>query len=230
MAEGEAVFVAAEACLALGLRVGILVFKDVTIGPSPAALLSEMAEAVDELRGRFPDLPSIHRAPELDAFCRIYGAVGVNAKRERPACPRLLENAWKRGRLPSINNLVDVYNIASIKWLLSLGAHDLDRLVLPVHLRMAQGDETFTPLGSDTAARVHPREFVYADAANRVICRLDLIQADFTKITASTANVMLIVEGTWASTRDAFEAARRDLIDTIRRYCGGEAETPVWPD
>jgi DNA/RNA-binding domain of Phe-tRNA-synthetase-like protein len=94
---------------------------------------------------------------------------------------------------------------------------------------MARGDEAFVPLGSDKATRVGDREFVYADGGGRVICRLDLIQADLSKVTASTTDVMLIIEGTRWHARETFDAARIDLIDVIARYCGGEVETAVWP-
>ena len=59
----------------------------------------------------------------------IFREVGVNPRKLQPSCERLVQLALKRGAIPAINNLVDTYNLVSLRWNCSLGAHDLDRLV-----------------------------------------------------------------------------------------------------
>ena len=45
-------------------------------------------------------------------------------------------------------------------------------------------------------------EYGYVDAKDRVLCRLDVLQADFSKVTAGTVNALLIIEGTTAHSPD----------------------------
>ena len=142
---------------------------------------------------------------------------------------RLITFALKRGDLPAINNLVDAYNFISVRSRCSLGAHDLGRIAQPVSLRLLTGRETFTPLGRDTPMSVTAGEFGYVDAADRVLCRLDLLQAEFSKVTTSTANALLIVEGTAAHTPDVLRQTIADAIELVTRHCGGSADIVALP-
>lgn len=151
----------------------------------------------------------------------IFRRVGVNPRKLQPACERLVQLVLKRGAIPTINNLVDAYNLVSLKWNCSLGAHDLDRLALPVRLRFLNGDESFVPLGSRDPELFGRGEFGYVDARNRLICRLDVRQAEFSKITPGTTNVLLIVGATRALSAADVERILEETVDEITGACGG---------
>jgi DNA/RNA-binding domain of Phe-tRNA-synthetase-like protein len=223
------IFQMSEACADLGLLAGIIVLREVAIGESPAELRGLIASAARRARGRFADAAAIRAAPEVLSFRRMYQAVGVNPNRHAPACERLLEMAWRRGNLPSINALVDIYNMVSVECGLSLGAHDLGAITLPIHLDMASRDESFVPLGSYGGGAVRRGEFAYFDGQRRIICRLDLVQAEFSKVTARSSDVVVIVEGTRAHRPEIFEQACSALTTLIAKYCGGRAEIAAWP-
>ena len=110
-----------------------------------------------------------------------------------------------------------------------MGAHDLDRIAVPVSLRLLTGRETFTALGQDRAVPVAAGEFGYVDAANRVLCWLDVLQAEFSKVTAATVNALLIIEGTAAHSVETLEQACAAAIGVITRHCGGTAEMVALP-
>jgi DNA/RNA-binding domain of Phe-tRNA-synthetase-like protein len=67
------------------------------------------------------------------------------------------------------------------------------------------------------------------DAKDRVLCRLDVLQADFSKVTASTVHALLIIEGTAQHAPDALWQAFSDAIELVTRYCGGTAEVLCAP-
>jgi DNA/RNA-binding domain of Phe-tRNA-synthetase-like protein len=206
------------------------VFRDVHVVPASPALRAEIADAVREIQARFPDPPAVRSLPEVVAFAEILRKVGVNPRKEQPSVERLLTYALKRGDLPAINSLVDAYNLVSVRSACSLGAHDLDRIACPVALRLLTGREAFTPLGHDTATLVRAGEFGYVDAEDRVLCRLDLLQAEFSKVTEATRNVLLIVEGTTAHSPDALRRAVAAVVEGVTRHCGGTAAVVAFPD
>src|SRR5262249_11950821 len=139
----------------------------------------------------------------------------------------LLGYVLKRGDLPRINSLVDAYNLVSVRTLCSLGAHDLDRFAPPATLRLLTGSESFTPLGGDKPVSVTPGEFGYVDAMNHVLCRLDVLQAEFSKVTMQTVNALLIVEATARHAPGLMQRARDDAIELITRHCGGTVEVSL---
>jgi DNA/RNA-binding domain of Phe-tRNA-synthetase-like protein len=222
-------FLVAEDCARLGLRAGALVFRNVHLAPAAPALRSAIAREVEAIRARFANPAAVRAAPEVAAFHDLLRQVGVNPRREQPSVERLLNFALKRGDLPAINPLVDAYNLVSVRTLCSLGAHDLERIALPVTLRLLTGQESFTPLGGAAGVAVVSGEFGYVDARDRVLCRLDLLQAEFSKVTTDTVNALLIVEGTAAHPPEALRRAFADVQELVTHYCGGTAEVVALP-
>ena len=210
-------FTVAQDCLDLGLRAGAVVFRNVRVGPANAELRSEIAREVQAVRTRFASPAAVRALPEVVAFQDILRRAGVNPRKQQPSVERLLNSALKRGDLPAINSLVDAYNLVSIRSACSLGAHDIDCIASPVELRLLTGEETFTPLGRDTPEPVTVGEYSYVDGAGRVLCRLDILQAEFSKVTDSTVNALLIVEGTATHSPEALQQAFAEAMDLVTR-------------
>ena len=181
------------------------------------------------IRHQFADAAEVRSAPEISKLHEILRAVGVKPRRHPPSTQKLLELALKRGVLPQVNNLVDAYNLVSVRTRCSLGAHDLDRIAVPVELRLFRGDEYFRPLGTGEDKPVNRGEFGYVDGENRVVCRLDSLQAEFSKVTGATSNVLLIVESTTAQTEVRIQQVIDEAIETVLNYCGGNAEVTDLP-
>jgi DNA/RNA-binding domain of Phe-tRNA-synthetase-like protein len=222
-------FTVAEDCVRLGLRAGAIVFHNVHVGAAGAELRSAIRAEAHAIRGRFDSPAAVRTTPEVVAFQEILGKVDVNPRRDQPSVERLLTFALRRGDLPAVNSLVDAYNLVSVRSLCSLGAHDLDKITRPVALRLLTGNEPFTPLGATTPVAVHQGEFGYVDAADRVLCRLDILQAEFSKVTPATVNALLIIEGTSVHSPDVLRQTFADAIAVVTRYCGGSAEVIAFP-
>jgi DNA/RNA-binding domain of Phe-tRNA-synthetase-like protein len=222
-------FLVTDECRRLGLVAGAIAFRDVHVQSRSPALEDAIRETARVVQARFKNPAETRPCPEVVAFRELLRQVGVNPRRDQPSVERLLSYAIKRGNLPAINSLVDSYNLVSIRTLCSLGAHDLDRIDMPVSLQLLTGQETFIPLGSDTPQSIRVGEFGYVDAGGRVLCRLDVMQSDFSKVTAPTRNVLLIVEGTAAHIPDHLRRAVEDAIALVIEQCGGTAEVLTWP-
>ncbi len=226
----QMMFTVSPECIALGLRAGAIVFRGVHIVPSDPALRADIAREVAVLRTRYADPAAVRSIPEVLCFQEILRQAGVNPRREQPSVERLLTFALKRGDLPAINSLVDAYNLVSVRSLCSLGAHNLDRIAPPVALRLMTGRETFTPLGRDQPVPVLAGAYSYVDAQDRVLCRLDIHQADFSKVTTTSTNVLLIVEGTAVGHEAAaLRAVFAEVMERVTRHCGGTAEVVAFP-
>jgi DNA/RNA-binding domain of Phe-tRNA-synthetase-like protein len=222
-------FKVSEDCIQLGLRAGAIVFRNVCIAATSPALRAEIAHEVQAIQAKFASPDAVRALPEVIGFQELLRKVGVNPRKEQPSVERLLNYALKRADLPAINSLVDAYNLISVRSMCSLGAHDLDRLALPVTLRLLTGQESFTPLGRATETAITPAEYGYVDAANRVLCRLDLLQAEFSKVTTGTSHVLLLVEGTTAHAADAVRQAFAEVMARVTHHCGGTAEVAAFP-
>jgi DNA/RNA-binding domain of Phe-tRNA-synthetase-like protein len=223
------IFEVAEDCRKLGLRVGAIVFHDLVVRSADPKLRAAIREEVERIRKQFPYQAALRASPAVAQFHHIHRAVGANPRRDSPSIARLPAGALKRADLPAINSLVDAYNLVSVRHFCSVGAHDLDRICPPVLLTRLTGTESFTPLGQAVPIRVNAGGFGYFDSAGRLLCWLDVVQADFSKVTEATRAALLIIEGTTAHDPAVLEQAFKDAVELVTRHCGGTAqiiETP----
>ena len=216
-------------CLDLGLRAGAILFRNVQTGDAPNGLVEIMRLRIRGILDAYPSPAAMRATPEIKAFQRILRDVGVNPSKHSPSVQRLHQFVLKRGGLPQINALVDAYNLVSLESRCSMGAHDLDQITAPVSLRLLRGDESFIPLGQVKAEAVRPGEFGYVDAANRLMCRLDLMQAEFSKVTPATRNVLMIVEATAAHKPELARQAMANVMTLAKEFCHAESEVLHWP-
>ncbi|MBU3957907.1 MAG: phenylalanine--tRNA ligase subunit beta [Nanoarchaeota archaeon] len=97
----------------------------------------------------------------------------------------------------------------------AMGVYDLDKIRFPLAYTTVSGDEKFVPMEHDSEMKIselaegHKRgkeyahlikgmkEFpAYRDADGKILCVIPITQADFTKVTEKTKDVMIEVTGT----------------------------------
>lgn len=167
---------------------------------------------------------SIKEDPVLKGFRELHESFGVSNRKNRSAPENLLEFVLKRGSLPQVNLLVDIYNLVSVQSKLALGAHDADHIGGNVTLRLTDGTEHFHPISYPDAKPVAAHEYSYIDDDNEVICRLEVRQCEKTKVTPETKNLFYIVQGNRHTSENDLRTAVAQLIDLTEEFCGGYAE------
>ena len=159
----------------------------------------------------------------LAGFRDLHTKVG-RSNRDYVASPEGLRRSFlERSRFPHINTIVDIYNLVSLRTGLALGAHDIDKVQGNITLKLTNGDEKFIPLGKTESAAVFPGEYGYIDDGNNVICRLEVLQVEPTKITLDAKDIFLIIEGNANTTPEYVKQAAREVCDLLIKYCGGSA-------
>ncbi|MEO0035339.1 MAG: hypothetical protein RLZZ501_1362 [Pseudomonadota bacterium] len=162
--------------------------------------------------------------PVLAGYRALHKAFAVPTRKLFSAPETLIRFVEKRGDLPRILPLVDLYNAVSLETGLALGAHDLGRIEGDVSLRLTTGTERFQPVGALQPEPVRAGEYAYIDDANEVLCRLEVRQVEKTKVTAATTDLFLIVQGNPATSDEQVIAGHDRLLDLLRHHFGG---TPI---
>ena len=125
----------------------------------------------------------------------LHQKIGINDKSLIASPESLIKLIFKNNKLKPINFIVDTYNYVAIKNKISIGAHDLQKIIGNVRLCYTEGNEIFTPLGSKSSKIIDKNEYCYIDDSNEVICRLDCRQSEKTKISTNTQDCLFIVQG-----------------------------------
>ena len=125
--------------------------------------------------------------------------------------------------LLSINPLVDLYNVVSLRHLLPVGGEDLEKVTGPIFLTFAGDDEPPVPLLGERRERPpYPGEVIYRDGVGAICRRWNWKEADRTKLTPGTRDAVLVIEALPPAGEAEVIAALEDLAGLIERFCGGQ--------
>jgi len=209
--------------LALGIPAMAIAFEGLTQNDA-TGVDAVVDNAIADIAGQDPGAVDEH--PYLRGFRSLHARIGVRS-RDVAAPEALRRMLLKRGDIPRIGPLVDLYNALSLRTGLALGAHALDAIEGGVALRLTDGTERFVPLGTSADVKVRAGEYAYVDDAGDVLCRLEVRQGNKTKVVASTTACLLIVQGNPATGIQPVRQALLELQELVPRCLGGQPLSTV---
>lgn len=131
----------------------------------------------------------------LEVWRVAYRKLGINPKRCRPSAEALLRQLDRKGVLPNINPIVDLYNDVSVRHLVPVGGYDVDALQGDVDLVRAEGGEPFSPLPAGSPEEhAEPGEVIYRDRIRVLTRRWNFRDTAATAIGPETSRVLLCAE------------------------------------
>lgn len=208
-----------EATIAIAVVRGVdNTVDDPEIWPMLEVEINRAAESANT--GEISQHPAV--APWRAAFAQF----GVKPSKYRSSIEAMLRSA-QSGRLRSINPLVDLYNIISLRHRLPVGGEDLAKIVGDVRLTRARGDERFTPLGAEAPESPPPGAVIYRDDESVICSCWNWREAERTMLTPETTDAMLVIESIPPLDPTATRVAIDDLAALVTRHLGGTAQVFV---
>ena len=177
-------------------------------------------EVIEEVKRTY-DPATVKDVPIFRAYRDFFWRIGIDPTKNRPAAEALIRRVLAGKPLPTINTLVDAYNLASIKTCISIGAFDAERVRGDLLLRLARKGEEFTGIGIEKPMVLEGNEAVVSDSG-KLIAIYPYRDADDTKVTLATKNVLLLMCGAPGIDEEILKSATRTTVDHIIRFCGGE--------
>lgn len=191
-------------------------FDNQTPNPRLAAALA-VRQAV--LRRGWSSAPA-HDHPHLACWRQMMRSIGVKPGKQPASIEALVRRALGSRRLDSINPLVDLYHVVSLRYLLPAGGWDLEALGARPALRFTDGGERFRALGAETADSVGAGELAYT-AGRQVITRHFVWrQSERGKITAATRQALLVAEVPVSREPNLAERVRESFHTLIEQHFG----------
>lgn len=168
------------------------------------------------------DLPSL---PAVRSFRQAFKK--MSAKNYRSSNEALLRRVKKEDPLPYINSLVCLYNLVSLATFLPVGGEDLAAVQGNPLLTIASGGEEFYNIGATESNPAKAGEVIWRDDAG-VLCRRWCWQeADRTKLTASTTDALLVIDGVGEITKEEVANGLEKLAQLVNQYVGGTVQTAI---
>jgi DNA/RNA-binding domain of Phe-tRNA-synthetase-like protein len=207
---------------------GVILATGVRNGPGPEPLRAAYLEEQRVTLARIGETP-LSQLPTLAAWRSAFRRFGVDPTQCRCAAEALLRRLTKKGDIPSINALVDLGNLVSIRYALPVAIFDTRALAGPLTVCFATGEERYTPLGQPDVTE-HPAagEVVFSDDAGLVFAeRWCWRQSDQSAARDDTTAVVVTVEAQHDGGHTEITAALADLLDLLKRYAGGRVTSAM---
>lgn len=200
------------------IRAAVLLATGVVNGPSPAGLLeryrAEQVVVRHQLAGG-----AIAELPAIAAWRRAFSAFGAKPTQYRCAAEALLRRLVKQGGIPSINTLVDMGNVVSIRYAMPVAVIDLAGIDGAVTVRFATGHEHFTDLGSSETVHPEPGEVVFVDRAGVACARRWCWRQSAQSATSdATVDALIVVEGQHEGAENDVKSALDDLTALLSTF------------
>jgi DNA/RNA-binding domain of Phe-tRNA-synthetase-like protein len=209
---------------------GVLLASGLTNGPSSDALRAEYTAEQVAVRTRIGATP-LSQLPSLAAWRSVFRGFGLDPTQYRGAAEALLRRLTKKGEIPSVNTLVDIGNLVSIRYALPVALFDLRATSGTITVRFATGDERYTTLneaGEAQPAHPEPGEVIFADETGLVVARRWCWrQSDESAMREDSTRALVTVEAHHEVGQADVTAALADLQSLPARYAGGEYETAI---
>jgi DNA/RNA-binding domain of Phe-tRNA-synthetase-like protein len=206
---------------------GVILAQGMTNSPTPDSLLKTYYAEQQTVKQRIGDTP-LSQVEALSAWRNAFRTFNVDPTQYRSAAEALLRRLTKKGDIPSINTLVDIGNLVSIRYALPVAVFDTRTLQGAVTVHFADGTERYTTLGQIEEGHPEPGEVVFSDETGLVIARRWCWrQSEQSAAQLDTTEAIITVEAHHTGARRDIEAALNDLQELLIMYAVGTFRSGV---
>ena len=206
---------------------GVILAQGMTNGPTPDSLLRTYLAEQQAVKQRIGNTP-LSQIETLSAWRSAFRAFNMDPTQYRSAAEALLRRLTKKGDIPSINTLVDIGNLVSIRYALPVAVFDTRPLQGAITVHFADGTERYTTLGQIEEEHPEPGEVVFSDETGLVVARRWCWrQSEQSAAQLDTTGAIITVEAHHTDGRRDIEAALNDLQELLIKYAVGTFKSGV---
>ena len=208
-----------------GYRRGVVIGQGLRNGPSSTTLIEQLRSEEAALRAQIPANPAEH--PRIACWREAYRRFGARASEFRSSIEALARRVLRGDSLPSINALVDIGNLLSLRYLVPVGVHPLPAGPAPLRLRLTQAGDSFVPPDGGPAESPASGEVVFVQDHSVLTRRWTWRQAALTLTLPETTEVFFNVDALEGVPDNVVTAATHDIETLVRTHCAGQTRTTV---
>lgn len=200
-----------------GLQVLELKMENLKVKEKDADLEAFKPLIQQKVREKFTSLDQIRDHGAFRAYRDFFWSVGIDPTKTRPASEALTRRIVAGKDLPTINTLVDAYNLASVESFIAIAAFDLDSLSSEdLFMRTAGKGEHFRGIGMDADLELKGIEIVIEDSG-KLVAVYPYRDSDESKVSLQTRSALLLMRGV-PGVQNLHEASRLSQ-EYVGRFC-----------
>lgn len=208
-----------------GYRRGLVLGQRLRNGPSSPALIEQLRTQEAAVRARVQGNPAEY--PRIAAWREAYRRFGARPSDFRSSTEALTRRVLRGDALPSINALVDIGNLISLRYLVPVGVHPVPAAAGALCLRLSQPADSFLPPDGAAGETPEQGEVVFVQEHTVLTRRWTWRQSALTLTLPETTAVFFNIDALQDVPDEELHAAARDIGQLVREHCGGDADSTV---
>lgn len=201
------------------IKIAYLLIEGVNIEKTPPREKKIARKIESEIREEFRN-KNFEDESNINTWISFSNKMGNFEEEFYPAHIGLVQRILSGRDIPKINNIVDAGNIISAKYKCPVGIFDSDKISDKISLKISDGNELYIPILSENEVKIATGEVIYSDGVG-VFSRYSK-DADRTKVTDNTKNLLCVIDGTDLISAEYILAARDELLSLIKEVCVSE--------
>ncbi len=194
---------------------GVVVAKGMDNTTKKHEIAGLLEQNIRNIKEQFKDV-KIKEHPAILPYRNAFIQLGFNPNKFASSVEALITRVQKGGQIPNINNVVDLVNAMSLKYVLPIGAHDMDITREDIVVRFSVAGDEFIPFGTEEPELLEPGELVYARGNHVNTRRWIWRQSERGKITNKSTNIFFPIDGFIDVNHEAVLSARDELAQVLK--------------
>jgi DNA/RNA-binding domain of Phe-tRNA-synthetase-like protein len=198
---------------------GVVVAKGIANHLEYEAVTSQLENSIQNIADKFANV-KVKDSKEIAPYREAFAALGINPNKFLSSIEAMASRIEKGKGFPQINPVVDLGNAVSLKYLVPLGAHDLDQTENDIVVRFSQKSDRFMPFGQDTEELLDEGELIYSVGDHVKTRRWIWRQSELGKVTSQSKNIFFPIDGFENQNYDRVMGARDELAALLQTIFG----------
>lgn len=156
-------------------------------------------------------------AQEIQCYREAFRQLGINPNKFMSSIEAMASRIEKKKGFPHINPVVDLGNAVSLKYLVPLGAHDVESGQGDIGVRFSRKGDRFIPFGETQEEILETGELIYSVGDKVKTRRWIWRQSEAGKVTEASKHVFFPIDGFSDKNKDAVLAARDELATCLQQ-------------
>jgi len=199
------------------LSIIIKKLDDIIIEKNNNNLENYKTDVLNEIYKKY-NLSSLKDERIFRIYRNFFWEIGVDPTKIRPAAEALIKRVLTGKTIPKINNLVDTYNLTSIKTGIPLAAFDNSKIINRIIVRFAEPNEKFYGIGMKEPQYLKGNEVIITDE-EKIIAVYPYRDSNETEITNLTKSIQLMICGVPQISEDILLKTESIAIKNITKFC-----------
>lgn len=194
---------------------GVIVVKGIDNTLEKNEIIEKLNQEIKNCEDKLKDT-KIKELEEMLYYRNAFKKIEINPNKFMSSIEAMLTRTSKGKGIPSISPIVDSGNVVSLKYMVPLGAHDIDTLDGDIEVRFSKKGDTFIPLGTEELETLEDGELIYSAGDNVRTRRWIWRQSEQGKITNKSKNIFFPIDGFTDENYASVISARDELASLLK--------------